>query len=253
MAGQLYSIRMEFYENGGGATAQLMWSGPGVPKGTVPQSALYPDSAPIMVTQPLGATVEAGTNYTFNVSASGTNNSYQWRRNAVDIPGATSASLALTPTIVTDGGTYSCIISNSYGFAISADAVLNVTFTDSDNDGMQNSWEIANGFNPNSNTDANLDKDGDGRTNLEESVAGTNPNDPNSFLHPTIAKVQNGWRISWVAQSRKSYGLQYKANMGAPSWTTLQFFPEQTGSRVIEYTDTSANMGRFYRVATPGQ
>lgn len=253
VAGQLYSIRMEYYENTGGATAQLQWVGPGFPRQTIPASALYPDSSPIIVTQPVGTTLEAGTNYTFTVVASGTSNSYQWRKNAVDIPGATSASLALSPTIVEDTGAYSCIVSNNSGFAISNAANLTVNFTDTDGDGMQNSWETANGFNPNLATDASLDKDGDGRTNLDEQVAGTDPNNPNSFLHPTIAKVQNGWRISWVAQNRKSYALKYKATMGAPTWTVLQVYPEQTGSRVIEFTDTSANMGRFYRVSTPGQ
>jgi len=45
---------------------------------------------------------------------------------------------------------------------------------DSDSDGMTNSWEVANGLNPNVN-DANVDSDGDGLTNLQEYQAGTNP------------------------------------------------------------------------------
>jgi glucose/arabinose dehydrogenase len=40
-AGQRYSIRMEFYENGGGATARLSWSHPAVPKQIVPATRLY--------------------------------------------------------------------------------------------------------------------------------------------------------------------------------------------------------------------
>lgn len=40
--------------------------------------------------------------------------------------------------------------------------------TDSDNDGMPNSWESANGLNPNNASDRNGDLDGDGFTNLEE-------------------------------------------------------------------------------------
>jgi glucose/arabinose dehydrogenase len=41
-AGQLYDIRMEFYENGGQAVAQLRWSAPGVAKEVIPQANLYP-------------------------------------------------------------------------------------------------------------------------------------------------------------------------------------------------------------------
>jgi len=40
-AGVRYSIRMEFYENGGGATARLFWSSPTQLKETVPAKALF--------------------------------------------------------------------------------------------------------------------------------------------------------------------------------------------------------------------
>lgn len=40
--------------------------------------------------------------------------------------------------------------------------------TDSDGDGMPNTWESANGLNPNSSADRNYDNDKDGYTNLEE-------------------------------------------------------------------------------------
>ncbi|MEM9717930.1 MAG: PKD domain-containing protein [Bacteroidota bacterium] len=41
--GQLVPIRLEWYENGGGAVIQLSWSGPGVSKQIIPQSYLYPE------------------------------------------------------------------------------------------------------------------------------------------------------------------------------------------------------------------
>jgi glucose/arabinose dehydrogenase len=41
-AGQLYDLRMEFFENTGSAVAGLLWSAPGVTKQVVPQSQLYP-------------------------------------------------------------------------------------------------------------------------------------------------------------------------------------------------------------------
>jgi pectate lyase len=50
--------------------------------------------------------------------------------------------------------------------------------TDTDNDGMPDSWETAHGLNPNSSADGNLDLDGDGYTNIEEYI--------NSLI-PTVA------------------------------------------------------------------
>ena len=41
-AGQFYTIVMEYYENGGGAVAQLHWSSPHTPKQLIPQAALSP-------------------------------------------------------------------------------------------------------------------------------------------------------------------------------------------------------------------
>ena len=45
IAGQRYSIKMEFYEDGGGATAKLSWSSPSQPKQIIPQSQLYSSSS----------------------------------------------------------------------------------------------------------------------------------------------------------------------------------------------------------------
>jgi hypothetical protein len=41
-AGQKYDVTLEFYENGGHATIELYWSGPGLPKSIIPSSALFP-------------------------------------------------------------------------------------------------------------------------------------------------------------------------------------------------------------------
>jgi uncharacterized repeat protein (TIGR01451 family) len=47
---------------------------------------------------------------------------------------------------------------------------------DNDGDGMHNSWETANGLDPNNAADANGDRDGDGASNKAEYGAGTDPN-----------------------------------------------------------------------------
>jgi glucose/arabinose dehydrogenase len=63
-AGQRYDIRMEFYENGGLATARLLWSSASTPKAVVPTARLYPAAPPptaILVNfQPAASPVPAG-------------------------------------------------------------------------------------------------------------------------------------------------------------------------------------------------
>ncbi len=43
-AGQRYDIRMEMFENEGGAVARLLWSGPSVPKAVIPTARLFTGS-----------------------------------------------------------------------------------------------------------------------------------------------------------------------------------------------------------------
>jgi hypothetical protein len=44
-AGQKYDLKLEFYENGGGAVAKLAWAYPGQSKQIIPQSRLYPPTS----------------------------------------------------------------------------------------------------------------------------------------------------------------------------------------------------------------
>ncbi|MBA2676947.1 MAG: hypothetical protein H0U76_00900 [Ktedonobacteraceae bacterium] len=41
-AGSVYHIRMEYYENTGGAVAELAWSAPSIPRQTIPTDVLFP-------------------------------------------------------------------------------------------------------------------------------------------------------------------------------------------------------------------
>jgi hypothetical protein len=45
-AGSHYTIQMDYYENGGNAVAQLMWSSPSTPKEAIPQELLDPATGP---------------------------------------------------------------------------------------------------------------------------------------------------------------------------------------------------------------
>src|SRR2546423_914719 len=55
---------------------------------------------------------------------------FQWRRNGVNLTGATSATLTLSAVRTSDAGRYDVVVANSIGSATSATATLVVTARD---------------------------------------------------------------------------------------------------------------------------
>ena len=83
---------------------------------------------PPSITQDLQSkTAPPGSTVIFSVVATGTEPlSYQWQKDAADIDGATSATLTLENVGELDAGEYQCLVSNDFGDAASAIAVLTV-------------------------------------------------------------------------------------------------------------------------------
>lgn len=82
---------------------------------------------PSFTTNPVSATVCENGSVTFTVAATGTPApTFQWRKNSVDIGGATGTSLNINPVTSGDAGTYDCVATNSCGSTPSAAATLNV-------------------------------------------------------------------------------------------------------------------------------
>jgi glucose/arabinose dehydrogenase len=82
---------------------------------------------PIITRHPASVTVAVGQTATFQVTATGTPPlSYQWLRNGVDIPGATSATLTLTGTRDDNGAQIRCRVANDAGEALSNPATLRI-------------------------------------------------------------------------------------------------------------------------------
>lgn len=83
---------------------------------------------PTIAAQPLNTSVTAGGDTSFVVSASGNNPlTYQWQKNNVNIPGATSATYAITGASIADNGdVYRVIVTNGLGNVTSNGAVLTV-------------------------------------------------------------------------------------------------------------------------------
>jgi hypothetical protein len=84
---------------------------------------------PVITQQPRDVTVTVGQRATFRVKATGKPPlSYQWKKNGVDINGATRAKYITPPVTLDDDRTkFSVVVSNSAGSAISRSARLTVT------------------------------------------------------------------------------------------------------------------------------
>jgi hypothetical protein len=101
--------------------------------------------SPITITQqPVNRTACEGGGVTFAVTALGTPPlAYQWRRNGVNIAGATGSALGLNAVDSGDAGGYSVAVSSACGTLISATATLTVMLGgDSNCDGVLNLFDI---------------------------------------------------------------------------------------------------------------
>jgi hypothetical protein len=91
-------------------------------------AALLSVNAPVWLTsQPAALTVNAGSAATLSVAATGTGPlSYQWRKNGVNVAGATASSLSIPETQPADAATYSVVVGNVVGSVTSGNAALTV-------------------------------------------------------------------------------------------------------------------------------
>jgi PA14 domain/Immunoglobulin domain len=105
-----HRLRVEYYENAGGATAMFSWKAP-----------------PLILSQPQSQTVLAGSTVKFSVNVSGfPAPSCQWRFGSNPIAGATSTNLILTGVDLTNSGGYSVVVSNLAESLASQTATLTV-------------------------------------------------------------------------------------------------------------------------------
>jgi len=81
--------------------------------------------APQVYTQPQSAVIDSGSNYTLIVEAYSTQNpTYQWKKDGVDINGATSSTYQITNMAVENNGSYQVAVTNSVGTTLSQLAVV---------------------------------------------------------------------------------------------------------------------------------
>ncbi len=90
--------------------------------------SITPGGLPFVTSPPAGLSVSAGAAAGFAVVATGTNLTYQWRLNGVDISGATNATYFIPAAGSNSLGTYTVVVANASGSIESAGATL-TTYT----------------------------------------------------------------------------------------------------------------------------
>ena len=125
---------------------------------------------------------------------------------------------------------------------------------DTDGDGMPDSWELANGTNPNV-SDGASDPDADGLNNLQEYQAGTNPKDAKSGLRLAARLKGASVELSFEAVAGRTYSVLRRDELTGGQWVLLTHVPATAESHVATLLVTLPLTAeeQFYRVITPQQ
>ena len=99
---------------------------------TSSSATLTINPATSITTQPVGVNATEGDNVQLNVAATGSNLTYQWKKdgnnviNSSNISGATTATLTINPVSTGDQGSYTCEVSGDCGTITSNAAIVDV-------------------------------------------------------------------------------------------------------------------------------
>jgi hypothetical protein len=90
-------------------------------------ATLTVNESPSLIGQPVPVTVCAGGGASFSVSATAPGAlTYQWQRNSVDVPGATSSTLSFFQVLPAHAGDYRAVVTSNGCESVSASAALTV-------------------------------------------------------------------------------------------------------------------------------
>jgi len=146
-----------------------------------------------------------------------------------------------------------------------------ITMLDTDNDGMEDNWETANGFSPRNALDAWDDDDNDGLSNAEEYrhnglpgvadtdsdgmndfdewVAGTELNNSNSIFAAVVESTPSvDPKLSWPGMTGRTYTVYYATNMFNTTLTPMDGYSNMpcTTPGTMELTLTNLPVGCHY-------
>ena len=212
-------------------------------------------TAPAIVTHPLNASVTTGQQATFTVTASGTAPlQYQWQKNGSPISGATAASYT-TPatTLVDNGATFRCVVSNAVNNVTSNNATLTVQsapppsgiVSDDFSGGSINTglWTVVNPL-----SDAAFSLTGTGTQNARLSIA-----IPAAVSHDLWSGVCNAPRLM---QTTPNSDFQVEVRFESPLISQYQFegiLVQQDASNFIRFDVVrDASSARFFTASFSG-
>ena len=109
-------------------------------------AVLIVHNLPTILGQPQSQTVIAGSSVSFSVSAVDAT-IYQWRKNGVDIPGATNPLYTINGAQTGDAGSYLVVVGNNYGSVTSMTAVLTVSTAAGPSSTLVVAWGESNVWN----------------------------------------------------------------------------------------------------------
>ena len=221
-AGQRYAVRMEYYENGGGAVARLLWGSATSTPVVIPRERLFPESTlvsvaladavgqeftadsaawritrtgpltyPLTVSFTTSGTADPVTDYTLSTAG-----------NTFDIPANQASALVtlvpLTDSLVEGSETRTLVVGPGYGYGLDTSISAVVTIADSpfSNWATASFGSVANAQLPKAGPLG--DWDGDGIQNLMEYALGLSPTVAGTAGLPTIAKEMVGSTPTWV-------------------------------------------------------
>ena len=121
------------------------------------------------------------------------------------------------------------------------------TLTDTNGNGIADSWERTWFGSASASHPATTDTDHDGLSDHGEFLAGTNPTNSASVLRFLKPVVQNtgAVRLDWPTVPGRSYRLTGSTNLN--SWSTVADWTRANGS-ILSFTTSLTNTTRFYRL-----
>jgi hypothetical protein len=218
-------------------------------------------SFPVTI-QPQTLSVPVGGVATLSlVASSSAPFNYQWRRDEVNLAGATSATLTLSNITDSEAGIYDAILSDANGSIGSAPATLTVG-GDSVGDGIPDAWraQYFPNVDPTGMTTGNLscatcDADGTGQNNLLKYLVGLDPTNPASVFRITsLVRQGNNIAVSWQAGGGRTNLVQTATSMvGSNNFndSSPAFILPGSGDVFTNWVDTGGATNsptRFYRV-----